>query len=300
MVNFQVRWAVVCAAVSLAFGASANAQDTPRQGTRESPPAAQQTPPATSTPAADSTPVEPISIEPFYWLTRATPDLRAGKADSFTQSGNLDFPGHSQYSPGGILSIPAGPGNALRISYFQTTGTGNTIASTDLNLFSTGYTQGDYLATQYKLRNVKISFDFLSYPTPLGNSTWRFRTLWELQYTTVKTTIDAPLKPITVDSSGTPISNTGTGDRWFVFPTFGVAIDKALARHFTVEGKASGFGIPHRAAIWDAEASAQYHIGYVDAIAGYRGFYFKTSPQSDQYVRGLLAGAYVGLRYNFR
>ena len=116
MVNFQVRWAVVCAAVSLAFGASANAQDTPRQGTRESPPAAQQTPPATSTPAADSTPVEPISIEPFYWLTRATPDLRAGKADSFTQSGNLDFPGHSQYSPGGILSIPAGPGNALRIS----------------------------------------------------------------------------------------------------------------------------------------------------------------------------------------
>ena len=154
-------------------------------------------------PAGNSTPVEPISIELFYWLTRATPVLRGGKADLNTVPGSLDFPGRSKYSPGGVISIPAGRGNALRISYFQTIGTGNTTAATDLNLFSTSYSQGDYLATQYKLRNVKISYDFV-YPTPLGDSNWRFRTLWEVQYTSVKTTIDAPLKPISVDSSRNP------------------------------------------------------------------------------------------------
>jgi len=88
-----------------------------------------------------------------------------------------------------------------------------------------------------------------------------------VQYTSVKTTIDAPLKAISVDSSGTPISNTGTGDRWFIFPSFGGAVDKRLARHFTVEAKASGFGVPHRAATWDAEGSARYQISRVDVIA---------------------------------
>jgi hypothetical protein len=294
MINFVSRQAVVWAAACLAFSACLNGQNTSNE-------ASQQTAPAeTSAPSPESTPIEPISIELFYWLTRAEPVLRSGKADTSTLPGNLDFPGRSKYSPGGVISIPAGQGNALRVSYLQTIGTGNTTAAADLNLFSTGYNQGDYLATQYKLRNVKISYDFLSYPTPLGDSSWRFRTLWQVEYTSVKTTIDAPLKPISVDSSGTAISNTGAGDRWFIFPTFGAALDKTLARHFIVEGRASGFGIPHRAATWDAEASARYQIGRVDVIAGYRGFYFKTSPQGDQYIRGLLAGASVGLRYNFR
>jgi hypothetical protein len=308
MINFRQRWAVVWVAVCLAFGARTNAQEAPGQTAPETPPSTQQStpsvpqspPPAVTYPPADSTPVEPISIELFYWLTRATPVLRGGKADLNTVPGSLDFPGRSKYSPGGVISIPAGRGNALRVSYFQTIGTGNTTAATDLNLFSASYSQGDYLATQYKLRNVKISYDFLSYPTPLGDSNWRFRTLWEVQYTSVKTTIDAPLKPISVDSSGNLIPNTGTGDRWFIFPTLGAAVDKTWAKRFTVEAKATGFGIPHRAAIWDAEASARYQISRVDVIAGYRGFYFKTSPQGDQYVRGTLSGAYVGIRYSMR
>jgi hypothetical protein len=64
------------------------------------------------------------------------------------------------------------------------------------------------------------------------------------------------LKPITIDSSGNPISNTGQGTRWFIFPTFGAALQKNLTKHFAVEAQASGFGVPHRAATWDAEANA--------------------------------------------
>ena len=84
----------------------------------------------------------------------------------------------------------------------------------------------------------------------------------------------------------------------FTLPTFGAAVEKNLAKNFVVDAKASGFGIPGHAATWDAEASARYQIGRVDVIAGYRGFYFRTSLQGDQYGKGLISGAYGGLRYN--
>ena len=80
-------------------GARTNAQEAPGQTAPETPPSTQQTPPSTQQspapavtyPLADSTPVEPISIELFYWLTRATPVLRGGKANLNTVPGNLDF-----------------------------------------------------------------------------------------------------------------------------------------------------------------------------------------------------------------
>jgi hypothetical protein len=120
-----------------------------------------------------------------------------------------------------------------------------------------------------------------------------------VQYTTIQTRIDAPFRAVSVDSSGNPISNTASGTRWFIFPTFGGAIDKRLAKNFRVEAKASGFGVPHRAAIWDAEGSAIYQIGHLDLIGAYKGFHFKTSPQSDQYLVDTLSGAYAGVRWNW-
>ena len=57
---------------------------------------------------------------------------------------------------GFTFSVPAGKQNSLRISYFRVTGSGDTVAASDLALFSVGYTAGDFLTTKYKLQNVKL------------------------------------------------------------------------------------------------------------------------------------------------
>lgn len=276
-----------------------------------SPPAPSSTPAQTAPPAGSSqnyktslgtTPDEPYSVEIFYWFAGGEPALRGGKAnitDTTSTATGIDFIGKVHRSPGIVLSMPAGKGNSLHFSYFQNVGTGNQTAQSNLALFGTGFVTGDYLATRYRVQNAKISWDFLTWPTPLNGSSFRFRTLWEVQYTTAYSSIDAPLKPISYDSSGSPISNTGYGTRSFVYPTFGVAVSKDFGKRFRLEGKASGFGLPHHATLWDAEASATVRVGPLDVIGAYKGFHFKTSPQSDQYFMQTLSGAYVGLRWNF-
>jgi hypothetical protein len=287
---------IICLAAALGWSALA-AQQAPQPDVSSTPSQSTQIP----VPARGTTPQEPFSLEFLYWFTNSQPDLRGGAANTYlTSPTGLDFPGHGHRPLGGVLSIPAGAGNSLRFSYLEATGAGNTNAATDLYLFTTNFSLADYLATSYKLRNFKISYDFLSYPTPLNESSFRFRTLWEVQYTTIQSTIDAPFRPISVDSSGDPISNSAAGTRWLILPTFGVALDKRLSRHFRVEGKASGFGIPHRADTWDADASANYEIGHLDFIGAYKGFHFKTSPQSDQYLAQTLHGTYIGVRWNWK
>lgn len=256
------------------------------------------TQPATPAPVG-VTPAQPLSVEVYYWLSTASPVLRGGAANYATTLAGLDLNGNVHNVPGVIIGIPAGRGNVLNISYFQNVGVGNQTAQTDLTLFGTGFVPGDYLATQYRLQNVKASWDFLSWPTPLNDSSFRFRTLWEVQYTTVYSSIDAPLKPVSYDSSGNQISNTGYGTRWFISPTIGAAVDKTYLKRLRLEAKASGFAIPHHSVIWDAEASATLHIGSLDLIGAYKGFHYKTSPQSDQYLVQTLSGAYVALRWDF-
>jgi hypothetical protein len=202
--------------------------------------------------------------------------------------------------PGITLGIPAGRGNSLKITYEQTSANGSQNAATDLAIFAVGYSAGNYLATNYKLRHVKLTYDFLSYPSPLNDSSWRFRTLWEIQYVTVNLRVDAPFNDITVDSSGNVSTTTAEHSRQLILPAFGGAIDKKLMPNFRIEAKATGFGIPRRAAVWDAEASAAYSIRQLDLIAGYRGFHYKTSPASDTYASQTLHGAYVALRWNLK
>jgi hypothetical protein len=250
-------------------------------------------------PPLGTTPAQPLSVEVYYWLSTASPVLRGGAANYATTLTGLNLNGNVHNVPGIIIGIPAGLGNVLNISYFQNVGVGNQTAQTDLTLFGTSFVPGDYLATQYKVQNVKASWDFLSWPTPLNDSSFRFRTLWEVQYTTVYSSIDAPLKPITYDSSGNQISNTGYGSRWFISPTIGAAVDKIYLKRLRLEAKASGFAIPHHSVIWDAEASVNLQIRNLELIGAYKGFHYKTSPQSDQYLVQTLSGAYVALRWDF-
>ena len=266
---------------------------------------AQQPAPAPSSKPAPAAPPEtPVntsdaqfSIQLFYWQPFDQPDLRGGAANVGPYPGNLSYPGKSKRAPGAVISLPAGRNNTLRLSYFRIQGDGNTTAPANLTLFNTDFSPADYLVTRYTLQNVKISYDFLSYPYPADPARFRLKTLWEVQYTTIQSSIDAPLKPILTDASGNPISNTASGTRWMIYPSVGLAIEKALTAHFRVEARASGFAFPHHATIYDAEASAVFRTGRYEVAVGGKVFHFKTSPQNEQYLLATFPGAFVAFRY---
>jgi hypothetical protein len=235
-----------------------------------------------------------FSIQPSYWLTSSQPLLRPGAQSIAVGPASLDFPGKARSATGFTFSVPAGKQNSVRLSYFRAHGSGQSMATTDLSLFSVAYTAGDVLATSYKIQNVKLSWDYLSYTF---KNKVRFKTLWEAQLASVETTVDAPLKPVTVDSNGLTSSYLSTGSKWLVYPTFGVAFEQAPSKRFRWEAKGSGFGVPHRAVIWDIEAAAIVRLGRMEMVVGEKAFSLKTSPRDDAYYKQSLNGPFVGVRW---
>lgn len=282
---------------------------------QSTPPAPTQQPAATTTaPQAASTttvqqstppPQEPyiiedggFSIEPIYWLNRAQPSLWGGASD--TAFSDMGYPGHANPSLGGEIGIPAGRSNTLRISYFRVGGNSNTTETASEYIFGESYSPGDFLVYNYLLQSAKLSWDYLGYTWYKPSGKIRLKTLYEVQFVTVSTNFSAPFKAVTTDSSGNTDYNTASGSRNLIDPTFGLELEEALGHHFRWEVKASGFGIPHHADIWDAEGSVAFRLGNFEVLAGEKAFHFKDSPQATQYFADTLSGAYIGLRYYWR
>jgi hypothetical protein len=231
-----------------------------------------------------------FSIEPYYWLTSGRPALHSGSTFTGPASGNFGYPGKTKRTPGAILSFPAGKGSTLRISAFRVQGSGSTAAAQDLNLFTTGISKGDLLSAAYTIQNVKVSWDYLTYPIRPG---FRLKTLWEVQYTNTKSKIDALLDPNA--AAGSAI--TAKGSRQVVLPTFGLGLENTVSRHFRWEVKGSGFALPHRSVIWDAEATLAFRVGQFEILGGEKAYHFKSAPKKEQYLATTLKGAYVGVRW---
>jgi hypothetical protein len=238
-----------------------------------------------------------LSVTLLYWVNTGTPQMKGGKANTNTNPTNLPLDRKNKPAPGAEIVVPAGKHSSVRVSYFRLQGSGNTTATQALTVFGTDYTAGDYLATSFSLQHVKLSFDYLSWPFPVKSSRFRFKTLWEVQYTNIKVAVDAPLNHGETDASGNPITTSGTGSHWFIYPSFGVGGDYLVSKNFRFEARASGFAFPHRSTVWDLDASANYRFGSFELQGGARAFHFKTSPQKVEYIAGTIPGAYVGLRY---
>ncbi len=236
-----------------------------------------------------------LSIEPIYWFNRAQPTLNGGATT--TGFSNLSYPGHANRGLGGVLTIPAGRSNSLRFSYFRIQGNANTTETQNVTIFGEGFSPGDYLAARYTLQNAKISWDYLSYTWYKPSGKIRLKTLYEVQYTNIATTAFAPLKPQTTDASGNIDTNSTSGSKNLIYPSLGVEFEQAIGRHFRWEAKGSGFGLPHRADIWDAEVSIAIRVRQIEILGGEKAFHFKTSPKGDQYFVDTLSGPYVGVRY---
>jgi hypothetical protein len=235
------------------------------------------------------------SLEPIYWLNRAQPDLRTGKL--LVGNGALDYFGHANPSIGGVFSMPAGKHNTLRFSYFRVQGHSNTTLTQDATFFNENYNSGDFLNANYTLQLAKVSWDYLSYTWFFPNTKIWLKTLWEMQFASIGTNIAAPLKPVTGSINQTIDYNTATGSAKIFLPTFGLEIGQPVTRYFRWWVKGSGFGIPHRSDIWDAEAAIGLRMGQFELIGGEKAFHFKTSPQGSHYFVDTLGGPFVGLRW---
>ncbi len=318
-VRLRSYWLSLALGVGLAFAHVAGAQQsTPAPGTTPTPPQgapAPQTSPG-APPAAPKSPAQPgiakplpeapdpsrtdqtYSLEFDYWLANGLPTLRGGAAYDVAGNSVLDYPGKSTDGLGAQVVIPLPSRSDIRISAFQVHGNGTaTLTAIPSSYFTTGFLTGDFLSPSYTLDNVRISYEYFSLPWPPETRKWRLYTLYEVQYTNVKTVIDAPFKA-NVDSNGNAVETTATGSHDIVYPTFGLKVEYPVTKSFRLEAETSGFGIPKHAGQWDADVTAALRIHrHFELRVGEKAFYYKTSPKGEEYFSQLVYGVYGGLRF---
>src|SRR5262245_21585542 len=230
--------------------------------------------------------------------------MNKGRGAAFTEPSQNTLAGKPKYARGAEVGLALGLHNSLRFSYFDMRATGEINAPTQLHLWEQTYDQGEVLTTDYRLQHGKLSFDYLTWPFPVESRRFRLKTLWQLQYTNIRTGFDAPKKPLVdnsgfplVDASGNPITYAGQGQRWFFGPEFGVGLAYYSGRHFRLEANGAGFAFPKRTSIWDADASANVRYGRFAVRFGAKGFHFKTSTNSDFFMRGTFYSGFAGIRW---
>lgn len=223
----------------------------------------------------------------YYWKAIGQPLLRGGIPSVDPGAQYLDMPGPPHRPLGVEATVPAGRFDRLEFSGFQTTGTGTTIAPRNLNLYQTPIPAGDFLNTYWKTRNIKVTWNYLTYPAP-PESRWRIKTLWEVQYIVAEPLVDAFYDPNLPEAKGT---------RSVLFPAIGVGVEYVHSARFRMEWRGSGFIIPHHGEIGDTQGNLVYRIGHLEILLGGKLYHFKTSEHNQDYVVQNLWGPFGGLRW---
>ena len=283
------------------------------QQTQQPPPTAP--PPTIRTPQAPPPPLPQVpdvrqpgetgySVGIFGWFPIQEPSIIKGRASEFTDPSNTKFSGKPKHAEGAEIGIALGLHNALRLSYFQDRASGTEVIPTTTIIWDKSYDAGTKLLTTYRLQNAKISFDYLTWPYPVESRKFRLKTLWQLHYTSVRTSFNAPDLPLfdsagnaIVDITGTPVDYHTQGSKWYLTPAVGLGIAEYASRHFRLEGNLSGFAIPHHTNLWDADASANIRYGHWELRFGAKAFHFQTSTKADFYVKNTLGSAFAGIRW---
>ncbi len=288
-----LRFDVLVFSGLFAFLASPAPGQTPATPAQASAPAAQQTqsaPPSQRPAVPDYPDPRTFTLGVFYWVTGpgTNPALLTGRQaldfETLSDLGKV----HSS-TPGIEVSFPISRTGSLHFEGFRARGTGNQIAPDTTDLFGTQFNEGDLLATQYKLTSVKFYLDDLLFPHKFPVAKFRLKSLWEVQYVKVSSSIDAPLVT----------GETAFGSQQLVLPTFGLAAEYAVARHVLLRVAGSGFGLSGRSNIWDGEATISFRKGQWEVIAGEKAFHFRTSPNNVEYMEATMLGAFGGLRWHW-
>ena len=300
-VTLRSAWLLLClsAIPLLVCGQTPQTPATPT--VPETPPATAT--PSTTTPAPTPTPgtlapprfkLNPtnngmeLSIEPIYWLTRGKILLRTGDDNTTGAPSDLDYPGKLDHALAATAIVPINNNSSVRFTYFQTTLTGGSFAPNSLTLFGTavgGGVRSHRQSGSEASRNYKLSYDYVTYYWNHKGGDVRFKTLYEIQYTSINTSVD----DFQLLTNGTFNVNPVNGSTSIILPTFGVGLDGTLSRHFRWEARGSPVSdCRHRAEIADGEADVGVRFGRVELIAGARAYYFPYQPPP---ARSLIRGA---------
>jgi hypothetical protein len=232
------------------------------------------------------------------------PIFDKGRASGITTSSLITFQGRPKLGESAEIGFAMGLHNALVVSGFSTRSAGDFTSSTALTLWSQSYDPGILISTNYQLQELKLSFEYLTWPYPVESRHFRLKTLWQVQYLNINTGFDAPLLPITgpgggplIGSNGSPVSYQAAGSRWFVSPTLGLGVSEYFSKFVRLELNGSGFAIPRRWTIWDTDGSINLRFGHFELGGGARAFHFKTSTNGPFYIRGTLIVPQVSLRW---
>jgi hypothetical protein len=231
------------------------------------------------------------------WLPIGQSFVDKGRLASFTDPSKLQLAGKSKGAFGAEIGIAAGLHNSVRVSFFQSKLSGTTTAPNELVIFTKTYSAGDQLSTDTKLSNYKVSYEYLTWPYPVEARHFRLKTLWQVQYISLKGNFDAPIRSATPDSAGNLTSFTAQGTKSFFSPAVGLGVHEYATRNFRFEANVSGFMLPHRWHLVDSDATIAYRAGRLELRAGAKAFLFRTTPKTDYFFRGTVGGAFVGLRW---
>ena len=247
---------------------------------------AQQPPVPPKAPAAQ--PQAPDNIERMFsislydWLPSGGPSLRAGTLAILPPPHDLTLPKKPSRAFGAMITIPMKGSTRLEVSYMTINDRGNALAPTDLGLFGGTIAQDEPLAMDYSLRHLKVSWNYLTYPNPPQDAKFRVKTLWDFHYMRVNPTVVA-----TVTAPDQPLSEKQS----IKLPAVGLGMEYVPSRHFRIEARGSGMGIPNHSAIGDGDATVVGRVGKLEIFGGGKAFYFRTSPKTGYVREGILVGA---------
>ncbi|HUB82197.1 MAG TPA: hypothetical protein VMB03_25545 [Bryobacteraceae bacterium] len=305
---------------------------------QQTPATPQQTPPAGQTPQTGQTPVPPpaedqpttphslIAQPPppppkipdvrrpgetgFWvdlegWLPKQQPYQNGGKQYIGPDTSSfLRFQGTPKYAENLEAGMAVGLHNTLKLTLTNFHAVGDYTSPIEVTAYNQTYSGGTYISTNYHVERAQLSYEYLTWPYPVGGRKIRLKTLWQVQVTNVSAVFDSPLDyydsngNLILDSSGQPINLSGTGTKRIISPEFGLGLSYYPSRHVRVEFNGGGFGLPHRYSIWDGDASVNVRVlSHVELRLGVRGMGFKTSTNSDFYIKGNYYAPFVGIRW---
>lgn len=242
------------------------------------------------------------------WLPSQTPVFNKGRNSGITDNSYVVMQGTPKFGDGAEFGMAVGLHNMLKLSYFEVRQSGDYTAPVDTQVLNSQvYNTGTLVSTDTRVQNLKLSFDYLTWPYPVESRRFRLKTLWQVQYTSVTAGFDAPQLPLfdsagnpLVDASGNPISYATSGTKWFILPTFGLGATYYITRNIRFEASADGFAIPHHSTLYEGESTLNFRLSHFEVRGGAKLFHYKTSPSQDFYLRGTMAGVFFGIRWYSR
>jgi len=232
------------------------------------------------------------------------PYFNRGTTAAFTGNSYFQLQGKPRVAEVIDLGFAAGLHNTVKLTYTDFRASGDFTSAGALVAWAQSYDANTYISTNYHVQSFKLSYEYLTWPYPVGSRKIRLKTLWQAQYTQINSIFDSPMNyydsngNIKVDSAGNPVNLSGTRIRHIVSPMFGLGLTYYPSRHLRFEMGGSGFGWPHRYDIWDSDASVNLRVlGHFEVRLGGRAFAFKTSTHADYYLKGTWASAFFGVRW---